>query len=214
MYLVARNYWLDDGVTEASLDQMIDEVLPQALKDEWLLDEYKGRHCLRNLSQGDRVFIAFGRRGTVIVYAPGRDSIRIRCSVLNMVETLRSRFQNLLVASALMDSLLLQLAQIQLEPPLPTGGMSKAENEFLTTLATATYIYGLAVTDPGVQLLDGSVLSVIADRAEVYFDILSLRHACHRKMEALRTIWTSHLDRRRRLLLQELGGLRAVDQGK
>lgn len=202
MYMVARNYWLSDEIDETSLGKVSQEVLPEALYDDRLLKSEEGRYRLRNLSQGTRIFIAFGRRGTVVVHTRSIETAPIRASVLNMVETLRSRFQNLLVASTLMDRLLRQLAQLEARD----GNTAEVE-AVLRTLETATYIYGLAVTDPSVQLLDGSILSEMADRAESYFDLQSLRQSCQRKMDAIRTIWTSYLDRRRQVLLRHLQAL-------
>lgn len=205
LYLIARNYRLGRS-DSAGLKELCAEVLSDVLDDGLLLTHRNGRPLLRNLSQGTRVFIAFGRRGTVIVYTRSIISLPIRCSVLSMVETLRSRAHNLLVASTLMDTLLLRLAQLM--ETTTNGPVSKEETEAvrvaLRELATATYIYGLAVTDPGVQLLDGSIISIIADRAENYFEMQSLRHACQRKMEAIRIIWASYQDRRRQTLLRAL----------
>jgi len=215
LYLVARNYRLP-GMDNVSLENLCDEVLPDILDDGFLLHSVGGRRSLRNLSQGCRAFIAFGRRGTIVVHTPSVPSLPIRCSVLSMVETLRSRFQNLLVATALMDTLLLRLAQLM--DTSREGPVTLAETEtvkiVLRELATATYIYGLAVTDPGVQLLDGSVISIIADHAEEYFEIQSLRHACQRKMEAIRTIWASYQDRRRQTLLRALRVMEPTNEGR
>lgn len=205
LYVVARNYHLPN-TGAVTLEDMCDEVLPDVLDDGLLLRDSDEGKCLRNLSQGSRVFIAFGRRGTVVVYTKAVESLAIRCSVLSMVETLRSRFQNLFIASSLMDKQLLRLAQLsemgqhQVVSPAET----KMAKGALKDAATATYIYGLAVTDPGAQLLDGSIISIMADRAEAYFEMQSLRHACQRKMEAIRTIWASYQDRRRQTLLRAL----------
>lgn len=205
MYLVARNYRLSraDGVT---LEQVCGEVLPDVLDDGLLLHEVANRKRLRNLSQGTRIFIAFARRGAVLVHTPAIMSLPIRCSVINMVETLRGRVQNLIVASALMDGLLLRLAQlVELPSDRPVSDdETHAVKTILRELATATYTYGLSVTDPGAQLLDGSIISIIADRAEVYFESQSLRHACNRKMDAIRTIWATYQDRRRQTLMRAL----------
>ncbi|HEY2091316.1 MAG TPA: hypothetical protein VGJ81_05475 [Thermoanaerobaculia bacterium] len=203
-YLVTRNYRV--GSETPTFAQMCEEVLLDVLDDGFLLhSETPGPAWrLRNLSQGKRAFISFGRRGTVIAYAT-KDSRAIRGSVLTMIETLRSRFHNLLVASTLMDALLVRLARLMEDGQSKPADKEIADvTDLLRRLGTATYIYGLAVTDPGAQLLDGSVVSVVADRAESYFEIQSLRHACHRKMEALRTIWASYQDRRRQTLLQAL----------
>jgi hypothetical protein len=207
LYLVARNYRFDheEGI---DLERLSGEVLTDVLDDGLLLHESHGGRRLRNLSQGTRVFIAFGRRGTVVAHTQSIPSLPIRCSVLSMVETLRSRFHNLHLASTLMDRLLLRLARLMDQVVTHDRLVTLAERRNFTTVlnevATASYIYGLAVTDPGAQLLDGSIISIIADRAAEYFELSDLRHACQRKMEAIRTIWTSYQDRRRQRLLHAL----------
>jgi hypothetical protein len=119
----------------------------------------------------------------------------LHVSALNMIEILRGRHFNLIVARAYVDEairtvgLLTGSHEYSNDPPL----MQKA----LDQMMKANSLYGLVVSDPGAYLLDGSALTQMANVADKWFNIKSLRDETERKMEALHRFWQNFQDRRR-----------------
>lgn len=200
LYCLALNYKLDD--LHADYSDLIRSLNKEALQD--YLFSNNGHLILRNLLQSHHTFIAFGRRGTVIAYVRNKYHERARVSAIIMIEILRARMHNMIVSQVLIDDAIRKLAMLAFngkEDPY-----QQARENILRKMMQAHDVYGLVVSDPGAYLLDGSVLSKMADLADDYFHLRSLKENVERKMNALQRFWTEYQDQNREKIIANFVG--------
>jgi hypothetical protein len=210
VYCLARNYGLSDSaVAPVALDNIVQEVNHGVFRDLFADNVNGDGKTLANLSQTTRMFVSLGRRGAVIAYWPGRMHRFLRVAALNMIEILRGRYHNFVLARTLLDMALRNLsdsALLQRDDRDDTD--EKKLDDLLRLMMKANHLYGLAVSDPGAFLLDGSTLTILAANADTLFDLRSLREDSERKMNALDRFWREFQDQRRTRIVQRLSGYR------
>lgn len=194
LYCLARNYRIRDEPYE----HLIANLNKEALSEYFACDE---QLRLKNLLQSNRVFISMGRRGAVIAYAKNHDHPQARTSTLIMIDILRGRMHNLIVSQTLIDNAIRDLAKLALmsQNGKDVNGkeVEEVRKKVLTNMMQAHKIFGLVVSDPGVYLLDGSVLSRMSGLADEYFHLSALKENVERKMNAMQRFWTEYQDQQR-----------------
>ena len=204
-YLLARNY----APKGRDLSDMIKDVRPETLEPVVKICNRKMR--TPNLSQSRRAFVALGPRGAIVAHShescggtPCWPGETIVLSALNMLELLRGRHFNLIVAHTQADDAMRELSvayhrATEREKELAGRGMRnrseivekhrKQRHEELygvhRKIVDVNRMYGLVVGDPGNHSLDGSSLRRMAELAEDCFNIRALRKNTSLKMEAL-----------------------------
>lgn len=200
LYCLSRSYALDSTDRHVSLKEIVTEINKDAF-DIYFTDAVAGTgqgaqpRRLINQSQSKRAFVALGARGAVLGHTIGHyDHPYLRTAVLNLIDILRGRYHNLVLARTVADNVIRKLSRA-----LP--GIKPAEpvnpDELLKKMAEANYLYGLVVSDPSVYLLDGSTLSRLVVQADTCFQLQSLREDTERKMNALQRLWQSYQDKAR-----------------
>jgi len=210
MYLLTRSYWLDGGTGKSGgLKQMVDELRHEALPSLAEVRE-DGQISIRNLSQSWRAFVTLGPRGAVLCYAKNRRHPMLRVAALNMIEILRGRHFNMIVARTVADNTIRTLEQVAREGDERGGGFKRVEKA-LEDMMLANYLYGLVVSDPGVYLLDGSTLTLLAELADKWHNLKELREDTDRKMTALYRLWQHFQDSQRIEILSKLSEVERGD---
>ena len=200
VYFLLRSYDMDPtAATPPALERLSEEVNLDALSDLVVVgrDNAEEEITLKNLSQSNRGFVMLGPRGAVIAYAEDYMHPRLRISAINMIEILRGRHFNLIMARVFADDTIRELSRLA---HLADGAKVNYESEIpklLDKIMLANYLYGLVVSDPGVFLLDGSTLTRLAHVADTWLNLFSLRVDTERKMEALYRLWQHFQDRQR-----------------
>lgn len=193
-YLLARSYDMEaNGKTPASLKRVVSELRPMALKTLVKIDEQDRAYPI-NLSQSTRGFIALGPRGAVIAFAKNKDHQALRVSALNTIEILRGRHYNLIVGRTFADDAIRSVSA--LNEKLETLDVKDIDHA-LNQMMKANILYGLVVSDPGAYLLDGSTITRMAEIADQWFNLGTLREETGQKMLALHRLWQNFQDRRR-----------------
>ena len=164
---------------------MTDELNLTALGD--MVTAVEGEVGLKNLSQSTRGFVTLGPRGAVIAYAKDFDHPNLRIAAMNMIEILRGRHFNLIAARTFADDAIREVSELcdKGAEDVPVKTLQENITKSLKLIMKANGLYGLVVSDPGTYLLDGSTLTRMAQPAEDWFHLRSLREETERKMEAL-----------------------------
>jgi len=211
-YLLARSYYIKHGACPGTpLDGVLEEFRSSVLKD-LLSKSEETRERVVNLSQSTRAFVSLGPRGAIIMHARQFEHPRLYTSVINMIEILRGRHFSMIVARTFADDAIRKLG-----PYLPPGdasneaiGLGSAEfRQIIGAMMLANNLYGLVVSDPGAFLLDGSMLTAMAEKADSFFHLRDLREDSERKMTALYRLWQHFQDLQR---AEILGALRGATQ--
>ena len=203
-YLLARSY---APRQKTSLSDMIEDMLPKALHP--VVRICNGQIKTENLSQSRRAFVALGPRGSIVAHERnGNDreswpAETIVISALNMLELLRARHFNLIVAHTKADDAIRKLSvayekekerkeelarSLHIHREIVEKHREQRHKELdgiHQAIVNANGVYGLVVGDPGNYLLDGSSLSRMAELAKDCFNIRALRKNTKSKMEAL-----------------------------
>jgi hypothetical protein len=142
----------------------------------------------------------------VIAYAKGFEHPRLYIAALNMIEILRGRHFNLIVARTFADNAIRAVSELcdKGAESVPAKTLQANITKSLKLIMKANGLYGLVVSDPGTFLLDGSTLTRMAQLAEDWFHLRSLREETERKMEALERLWRNFQDQRRIDVIQSL----------
>jgi hypothetical protein len=197
LYCLARNYRIDKN---EPYKDFIASINKEALGVYFVPGG--GLSKLKNLLQSNRVFISMGRRGAVIAYADNHGHPQARTSALIMIDILRGRMHNLIVTQTLIDNAIRNLAKLALMSQ-NENEVEKVRKEVLTNMMEAHKIYGLVVSDPGVYLLDGSVLSRMSELADKYFHLRALKESVEHKMNAMQRFWSEYQDQMRESIIAD-----------
>lgn len=210
-YFLVRSYDMDPSERSKSpLERVTEELNLMGLRDLVTMDKGmdNGKVKLNNLSQSTRGFVTLGPRGAVIAYAKDFKHERLRIAALNMIEILRGRHFNLIMARTFADDTIRKLSELAhlAQPSKGAEGLDyeRAVPELLDGMMVANYLYGLVVSDPGIYLLDGSTLTRLADMADTWLNMRSLREDTERKMAALYRLWQHFQDSQRIQIIGKL----------
>ncbi len=213
-YCLLRSYDMDLGNRRKSpLERVTDEVNLAPLMD--LVATDNGELTLKNLSQSTRGFVTLGPRGAVIAFAKDFEHPNLRIAALNMIEILRGRHFNLIMARTFADETIRELSKLaHLSHP---SRRAHVDYEYeipalLDRIMLANYLYGLVVSDPGIFLLDGSTLTRLADVADTWLNLRSLREDTERKMEALYRLWQHFQDSQRLKIIGKFSQPNLIDR--
>lgn len=207
-YFLVRSYDMEPTEkTKSPLERVTDELNLMALDDLLTTDNSKIK--LKNLSQSTRGFVTLGPRGAVIAYTNDKhfEHPRLRIAALNMIEILRGRHFNLIMARTFADDTIRRLSELaHLSHPslCATFDYESEIPKLLDKIMLANYLYGLVVSDPGIFLLDGSTLTRLADMADTWLNLRSLREDTERKMAALYRLWQHFQDLQRIQIIGKL----------
>lgn len=206
-YFLVRSYDMSpEERSKSPLERVTEELNLMALRD--LVPTDNGRVKLKNLSQSTRGFVTLGPRGAVIAYAKDFEHPNLRIAALNMIEILRGRHFNLITARTFADNTIRKLSELahltQSSKDAEGTDYEREVPKLLEGMMVANYLYGLVVSDPGIFLLDGSTLTRLADMADTWLNMRSLREDTERKMEALYRLWQHFQDSQRIQIIGKL----------